>query len=65
VKAAVNKKSGAILYEDCTTRSGRGLCQCGRCEICGERKHTSVHGPVNGQGRGSKPFGHEFVPKAV
>jgi hypothetical protein len=59
-----NRISGAVLYEDCPTRSGKSQrCNCGTCAICGVRKHTAIHGPVNGGGRGSRPFDHAFMPE--
>jgi hypothetical protein len=56
---------GAVCYHDCTTRNGRGVCRCGKCAACGWPKHTAIHGPAYGQGRGSKPVGHEFQPEAT
>lgn len=59
-----NDEDGAVLFNDCTTRKGRGRkCHCEpMCAICGNRKHKAVHGPCFGQPAGSKPWGHKFVP---
>lgn len=54
---------GAVSYDDCKTRKRR-QCQCGICAVCGERKHTVIHGPSFGEKSGSKPWGHKFVPEA-
>lgn len=60
--------AGAVNFKECPagrTASGRlRACPCGRCVICGEAKHTAVHGPVIDQPPGSKPWGHEFKPRA-
>jgi hypothetical protein len=50
---------GAVDVFDCP--SG-GKCKCGKCMVCGFHKHTAIHGPVNGGGPGSKPYGHAFRP---
>jgi hypothetical protein len=51
--------SGAVDLNDCPNPK---RCCCGMC-VCGCPKHTAVHGPFYGYGRGSKPFDHEYEPK--
>lgn len=54
--------SGAVLHEDCPTRGGaRRDCRCDFCAVCGYRKHTAIHGPLAGNGAGSRPWGHRYV----
>jgi hypothetical protein len=55
--------SGAVTYEQCPDGGGPRRCKCGRCARCNNKKHTAIHGPVNGGGPGSKPYDHEFVPQ--
>lgn len=53
--------TGAVDFEECPWPVGR--CRCGVCWICGYQKHTGIHGPVNGSGPGTKPYGHRFFPE--
>lgn len=56
--------SGAIDGDLCTTRIRNGQCRCKpKCAVCGKGPHSAIHGPVYGQPPGSKPWGHEYVPK--
>lgn len=50
---------GAVDLAECPHR----ICVCGFCARCGYAKHSHLHGPVLGQGPGSKPVGHKFVGK--
>jgi hypothetical protein len=52
--------TGAVDFRECDRAVGR--CRCGRCAVCGNQKHTAIHGPLCGQPPGSKPWGHRFVP---
>jgi hypothetical protein len=58
------RREGAVTYEQCPYGGGPGRCQCGTCAVCGHKKHTSIHGPSQGEPAGSEPVGHEFVAKA-
>jgi hypothetical protein len=57
--------TGAVDLDKCPdrmrARSRMLVCKCGKCSVCGFPKHTAIHGPVNGKGEGSKPYGHEFT----
>lgn len=57
-------EAGAVDWDACPTRryDGWNRCSCGECEMCGNQKHTAIHGPLLGQPPGSKPYGHEFKP---
>jgi hypothetical protein len=33
------------------------------CEVCGNRKHVSLHGPIYGEPAGTKPYDHEYTPR--
>lgn len=50
--------SGAIDFDACPT--WRNYCHCAKCSVCGNRKHSGIHGPFKDQPPGSKPWGHEF-----
>lgn len=54
----VEDEYGAVGLDECPTPR---KCRCGAC-ICGDQKHTAVHGPYYGQAEGSKPWGHRFHP---
>jgi hypothetical protein len=54
--------SGAVDFNECI-RDSWERCQCGRCMRCGFPKHSGVHGPVNFEPPGSRPWGHEYVPR--
>jgi len=54
--------SGAVDYAECPQNGGY-YCRCGLCRICGNQKHTAVHGPLYQAGSGSPPYGHEYVAK--
>jgi hypothetical protein len=49
------KASGAVDLEACPSKT----CHCGTCIRCGFPIHTAIHGSVDGQRPGSKPYGHE------
>ena len=51
--------AGAIDFSEC--RTVRHCCRCASCAVCGNRKHTSIHGPYYGEQPGSRSFGHDFV----
>lgn len=51
---------GAVTYEQCP-KGGGARCRCGKCTKCGWQKHMTIHGPLDGESAGSKPWGHEFV----
>ena len=53
---------GAVDFSDCPMMKRGKKCRCGYCEICGNQKHTSVHGPLAGESSGSRPWGHEYKP---
>ena len=56
---------GAVCRDDCEHPDysyGSFRCLCGKCTVCGNSKHTAIHGPIVGQPAGSQPWGHEFVP---
>lgn len=54
-------EAGAVDLDACPTRDRLHRCRCKlRCQWCGFRKHTAVHGPVFGQLPGSKPYDHQF-----
>lgn len=57
-------QDGAIDFDECPKRLGhRGQsCHCGVCAVCGEAKHTAIHGPYDGQPPGSRPWGHRYRP---
>ena len=60
--------TGAVDLDNCPTqwreRRWQGVhCACGLCAKCGYPKHSAIHGPLYRQPPGSKPYGHEFVPK--
>lgn len=53
---------GAVDFSECDwLRVGRN-CKCRRCKVCGHQKHTGIHGPINGEGPGSVPYGHDYAP---
>jgi hypothetical protein len=63
-------EAGAVLIEDCQTGMRRKTgwdCRCEPlCGVCGNRKHTAIHGPFAATPtRGSKPYGHEFKGKLI
>lgn len=45
-----------------TKRPGLARCSCGRCAVCGYRKHTSLHMHLVDD-PGSPPFDHHFEAK--
>ncbi len=53
---------GAIDVKRCPLWGRHGGCKCGLCEVCGNQKHTAIHGPLMGEPEGSKPWGHAFQP---
>lgn len=60
-----DETEGAVAYRDCPTRllDRYRNCLCKPvCAVCGQHKHTAVHGPLYGKQAGSKPWGHMFVP---
>ena len=63
--------SGAIDFDECfgrkvrTSHGNPGRCSCGVCAICGQMKHTAVHGPIAGQPPGTKPYDHEYEPRSA
>ncbi len=60
----VDEEVGAVDLTACPAwgKIKRYHCRCGKCKVCGNHKHTAVHGPSQGQPPGSKPWGHQFVP---
>lgn len=62
----MDEMSGAVDLSECPKSQTMRPCKCQpKCRICGFGKHMAVHGPVNGGGPGSKPFGHEYEPAAA
>ena len=57
---SAHKGEGAVTYEQCPDGGGM-RCKCGRCAICGNPKHTAIHGPAFGGKAGDKPASHEFI----
>jgi len=56
--------SGATDTDACTNKRYYN-CQCyPKCVICGNGEHSAIHGPFYGQPPGSKPYEHEFQPRA-
>lgn len=63
---------GAIDISECPTRrqvktrygtTAMLQCRCKPvCSVCGQHKHSAVHGPIYGQPPGSVPWGHEYHP---
>lgn len=55
---------GAVDLDACPDGPPRRVssmpCRCGACAECGSPKHSAIHGPVFGEGPGTKPWGHEF-----
>lgn len=54
----------AVDFDECDpdTRWGTRICRCGKCAVCGQPKHTSLHGGLYGEPKGGQPYHHEFVP---
>lgn len=62
-RGITESEEGAVDMSECP-KSGRTYdkCKCGYCLLCGNQKHTAVHGPLFGEPPGSKPFDHKFEP---
>lgn len=57
---------GAVDLDACPSRTPKlRRCRCEKCDVCGQPKHSAVHGPSFGDPPGSKPWGHEYVPPAL
>lgn len=59
-----DETEGAIDLDECPQchPRQRRRCRCGDCSVCGNPKHSAIHGASFGEKPGSKPFGHKFVP---
>ncbi len=58
--------TGAVDLDECPRRAGGKYgCRCELCAVCGNRKHTAIHGPEMGGAPGGKPYGHAFKPEAA
>jgi hypothetical protein len=54
-----DQQDGALNAEECPDYPNR--CRCKPvCVVCGNKKHTAVHGGVLGDPPNGKPYGHRF-----
>ncbi len=63
-EAMWNHRGVAVDPDACLTRRWRRRgcnCHCGACAVCGNAKHTAIHGGFFGEDPGGRPYGHEFV----
>lgn len=65
----MTKEGIPLKRTDCPTygftHTGRlKACKCGHCFICGNPKHSAVHGGVMGRETENVVWGHEYKPIA-
>lgn len=58
--------AGAVDLSECPQSQSLRACKClPKCRVCGFGKHMAVHGPMQGELPGGKPYDHEFEAKVA